>query len=117
MVRREWYKTIRKSDESTDLSDGIARALRQRHDTKVMCEFCGSRVLTYQGLGVYVCADCKKETLTDYGKVRAYLDEVGTCSASELMKATGLSKSDLEALINSGSIAYREGGMLKAKDI
>ncbi len=132
MVQRSWYKINDKSkyvkkvvasttDEKKEpvfhtndsLEDGIARALRQRTETKTFCEHCNSRNISYQGLGIYLCEDCKMETKTNYGKVREFLDRVGSCNANELILGTGLTKADIDSLVKAGSIEYKRDGMIR----
>lgn len=94
---------------SRSLEDGLARALKQRQDSITHCEHCHSKYIEYQGLGLYLCNECNKITKTKYAKVREYLEEKGNCTMLEIIEVTGLSKSDIEALIQCGSIEYKHG--------
>lgn len=115
-MKHNWYpidKSEKRTSSSADLEEGLTKALIKRQESKRVCDFCNGKRLRYQGLGIYLCLDCKKETKTAYGKVREYIDDMGPCTMMELMDGTGLSKEEIEALVESGSIEFLGGGLVR----
>lgn len=56
----------------------------------VCCAACGGRKLTFETLGIYICEDCGKENYDDFQTIRNYLDKVGSASALEIERVTGV---------------------------
>ena len=73
----------------------------------VSCEVCGSS-LYYIGIGQYQCKKCNEVFLDDYGKVRAFLEENGPCSAIVISKATGVDKDFIDILLHRGKLEIPE---------
>lgn len=73
-----------------------------------ICPHCGDKY-EYVGLGQYKCIGCGNINYDAYGRVRNYIDNNGTCSPSELMKKANVSRADIKALIDRGSLEIIAG--------
>ncbi|MGN0437037.1 MAG: TIR domain-containing protein [Lachnospiraceae bacterium] len=56
----------------------------------VECQYCGCKHLDPVGLGRYCCENCGKENYDDFQTIRNYLDKVGSASALEIERVTGV---------------------------
>lgn len=93
-------------------TSSIERGLQtmlQSKDNVLQCEHCGSRILKFNGLGEYICSKCGRSTYNNYGKVRAHLDLNGAATIAEVCAATGLTRADIQDLIDSNSISVTGG--------
>lgn len=63
------------------------------------CEECGGNHIKYQGVGTYICEDCRHEMFDDYGKVRNYLDEQRGATMHDVAMATGVPQNKIRQLI------------------
>ena len=74
----------------------------------VKCECCGGK-LYYVDSGRYKCHSCGNETLDDFGKVKAFLDQCGSAPASVVAQATGVSPEIIEYFLKKGRVEIPEG--------
>lgn len=72
------------------------------------CEKCGG-VLKDPGLGIYVCSKCGHEIISEFGKIKKFLQESGPTNAIEISKATGISVNRIEKYLREGRIEIPEG--------
>ena len=56
----------------------------------VECQYCGCKRLEPVNLGVYRCVDCGKDNYDDFQTIRNYLNKVGSASAMEIERNTGV---------------------------
>lgn len=77
----------------------------------MVCSSCGYTILKYEGLGQYKCEKCEAIMYDDYGKVRKCLDIAGSMTEIELIEKTGLSRSAIRKLIESGSLVRTTKGL------
>ncbi len=68
------------------------------------CKSCGSSDLKYEGLGEYKCRKCGIITLNSYGKIREYIGVNGIATPYEIMAATGVSRNEINNLIDKGDL-------------
>ena len=75
------------------------------------CSKCGGRV-EYVGLGKYECTnhDCRNVEYDNYGKVRSVLDINMNLNFNDVMAKTGLTRTELQNLIDRGSITLVKTG-------
>ena len=71
------------------------------------CQACSGR-MEYKGSGVYVCEECGNEFVTDFGKVKRYLEENGPSNAVVLSRETGVSRRTISDFLKSGRIEVVE---------
>lgn len=55
------------------------------------CQSCSGNMV-YKGSGIYICEKCGEEYLSDFGKVKRFLEENGPSNAVEIAEATGVSR-------------------------
>lgn len=77
-------------------------------DQPDFCPSCGQK-FEYIGLGQYKCTGCGAIDYDAYGRVRNYIDKNGTCTPTELMRNANVSRSDIKALIERGSLEVIAG--------
>lgn len=58
----------------------------------VECQYCGCKHLELINLGIYRCESCGKDNYDDFQTIRNYLDKVGSASAIEIERNTGVSR-------------------------
>lgn len=56
----------------------------------VECQYCGCRRLEPVNLGIYRCENCGQDNYDDFQTIRNYLDKVGSASALEIERNTGV---------------------------
>lgn len=56
----------------------------------VECQYCGCKHLELINLGIYRCENCGKDNYDDFQTIRNYLDKVGSASALEIERNTGV---------------------------
>ncbi len=69
----------------------------------VVCECC-SGAMRYHGSGKYVCVDCGHLYVTEFGILKAYINEHGPQNAFKLSEATGVSRTKIQRFIREGKI-------------
>lgn len=69
----------------------------------IVCRRCRHN-MKYNGSGIYECIECGWKYLSNFGKVKRYLDENGPCTAVKLSKETGVSQKVINQLIEEGRI-------------
>lgn len=74
----------------------------------VNCQECSGR-MQYVGSGKFVCVECGHEHLSDFGKVKKYLQENGPRNAMQVAKDTGVSLPSIQKLLNEGRIETVSG--------
>ena len=62
------------------------------------CQECQG-AMQFQRRGVYVCIECGWEYLTQFGKVKKYIDEHGPSTALQISQATGVSRKKIDEYI------------------
>lgn len=63
-----------------------------------VCKSC-SGVMRFKGSGRYECEDCGFEYLTDFGKVKRFLNENGPSNAYVISEGTGVSRARIYQFI------------------
>lgn len=63
------------------------------------CSKCGGS-LKYTGLGEYECSKCGFIERDDYGKVRTYLEVHGESNMVTVSEDTGVSKKDIQRMLD-----------------
>ena len=74
----------------------------------VHCENCKG-LLKDSGLGIYICTQCGHEMLTDFGKVKKYIEENGPSNAFNISQGTGVSINKIDKFLRQGRIEIPEG--------
>lgn len=72
------------------------------------CENCGG-LLKDAGLGIYICSQCGCESLSEFGKVKKYIEENGPSNAYNISIGTGVSANKIEKFLRQGRIEIPEG--------
>lgn len=72
------------------------------------CDDC-SQPMTYKGSGRYVCENCKKEVLSDFGKIKVYLEENGPSNAIDISEATGVPRREIMGFLREGRVEVAPG--------
>ncbi len=72
------------------------------------CENC-ELPMVYKGGGRYVCENCGADVLTDFGRVKAYLEENGPSNAIEISDATGIPRRKIMDFIREGRVEIAQG--------
>lgn len=58
---------------------------------------------------VYICSNCGYEEPTEFGIVRAYLEEHGNSTAIEIARDTGISISKINSFLRNGRLEIPDG--------
>ena len=82
-----------------DVHDKFAKMIEEPGTVK--CSNC-SGPMQHRGSGVYVCQNCGEEYLSDFGKIKKYLDENGPSDAFEIAQETGVSRKVIGELLREG---------------
>lgn len=69
----------------------------------VFCEECSGR-MQYMGSGRFVCTECGKEHLTEFGIVKKYLQENGPRNAIEVSQDTGVNLPSIQKMLREGRL-------------
>ncbi len=72
------------------------------------CENCGG-LLKDAGLGIYVCSQCGHEMLSEFGKVKKYIEDNGPSNAYNISQGTGISVSKIDRYLREGRIEIPDG--------
>ncbi len=72
------------------------------------CKKCGTDYV-YKSLGVYECPKCGFIEKDDYAKVREYIEENGASSAVAIASATGVTVSEINAMLREGRLEIPNG--------
>ncbi len=62
------------------------------------CDACGGD-LEYKGIGRYLCINCGKELLDDYGVIKEYFRTHGATPLLTVAKETGISKQKIRYIL------------------
>ena len=89
---------------------GIERDLERLLDEKQIgkCEYCHNR-MNYLGSGMYRCTFCGMEVLTDFGKIKKFLDENGPTPSGVIAQKTGLSLEKIDSYLKRGMVEIQDG--------
>ncbi len=74
----------------------------------ITCSAC-SGDMYYKGSGRYCCEKCGKEYLTDFGKIKRYLEENGPTNAIIISNETGISRRTIGNFLKEGRIEIKPG--------
>lgn len=69
----------------------------------VLCKECQGAML-YKKRGIYKCSLCGWEYLSQFGKVKQFIETHGACTATEISEATGVSIKTIFRYISEGRI-------------
>lgn len=67
------------------------------------CKQCRG-LMEYSGKGVYTCSACGWEYISNFGKVKQYIDEHGASTAGEISEATGVSTKVIHNFVEEGRV-------------
>ena len=67
------------------------------------CQKCQG-AMQFQRRDVYVCTECGWEYVTQFGKVKRYIEEHGPRTALQISEATGVSRKIIDEFIQEGRI-------------
>lgn len=95
-------------DRNSSLEKGL-QSLLAKKDVVKECSKCGCKRLKYTGLGKYECQNCANIDYNKYGRVRDYIELNGQSSILEIMESTGLTRNDIQMLVDSGSVTIVDG--------
>lgn len=79
-----------------------------KYDMAPICPDCDVTMKYIFG-EVFECPVCKKQELTDFGKVKAYLEKAGPQPAIIISEETGVSVNVIENLLRQGRIEIPDG--------
>ena len=71
----------------------------------ITCSAC-SGDMYYKGSGRYCCEKCGKEYLTDFGKIKRYLEENGPTNAIIISNETGISRRTIGNFLKEKRLTY-----------
>lgn len=76
-------------------------------ETVTICQKCSGSML-YKGSGCYVCESCGEEYLTDFGKVKRFINTYGPSNAITISKETGVSRHKIREFLRNGRVEIVE---------
>ena len=74
------------------------------------CKKCSGKMI-YKGSGCYVCDSCGEEYLTDFGKVKRFINTYGPSNALTISRETGVSRSKIQQFLREGRVEVVEDGL------
>ncbi|MCH5252675.1 MAG: hypothetical protein J1F22_06850 [Lachnospiraceae bacterium] len=72
------------------------------------CPSCSENMI-YKGGGRYCCEKCGEEFLTDFGKVKRYLEEHGPTSGVIIARETGVRRKVISDFLREGRVEIKPG--------
>lgn len=72
------------------------------------CDNCKGLLKDY-GFGIYKCTQCGHEMLTEFGRVKKYIEENGPSNAFNISQGTGVSMAKIDKFLRQGRIEIPEG--------
>lgn len=78
------------------------------YEKKVVCPECGGRMMYIYG-EMYECTDCGCKALSDFGKVRRFLEDNGPQTAMKIADATGVPMETINKFLRDGRIEIPDG--------
>ena len=69
-------------------------------ETVTVCDKCSGHMM-YKGGGCYVCESCGEEYLTDFGKVKRFINTYGPSNAITISRETGVSRHKIQEFLRS----------------
>ncbi len=82
-----------------DVHDKFSKMIAEPNTIK--CSACSGPML-HKGSGLYECQKCGKEYLSDFGKIKRYLEENGPSDALEIAQETGVNRKVIAELLREG---------------
>lgn len=76
-------------------------------ETVTICQKCSGSMI-YKGSGCYVCESCGEEYLTDFGKVKRFINTYGPSNALTISKETGVSRHKISQFLRDGRVEVVE---------
>ena len=78
-------------------------------ETVTVCDKCSGHMM-YKGGGCYVCESCGEEYLTDFGKVKRFINTYGPSNAITISRETGVSRHKIQEFLRDGrGVPIRSG--------
>ena len=74
------------------------------------CLQCSGKMI-YKGSGCYVCESCGEEILTDFGKVKRFIQTYGPSNAITISRETGVSRGKIQQFLREGRVEVVEDGL------
>lgn len=74
-----------------------------------ICQNCSGN-MRYKGSGCYQCESCGEEYLTDFGKVKRFINTYGPSNAITISKETGVSRHKIRRFLQEGRVEIVEDG-------
>ena len=74
------------------------------------CQQCSGKMI-YKGSGCYVCESCGEEYLTEFGKVKRFINTYGPSNALTISRETGVSRSKIQHFLREGRVEVVEDGL------
>ena len=72
-------------------------------ETVTVCDKCSGHMM-YKGGGCYVCESCGEEYLTDFGKVKRFINTYGPSNAITISRETGVSRHKIQEFLRDGRV-------------
>ena len=76
-------------------------------ETVTVCDKCSGHMM-YKGGGCYVCESCGEEYLTDFGKVKRFINTYGPSNAITISRETGVSRHKIQEFLRDGRVEVVE---------
>lgn len=76
-------------------------------ETISTCPKC-SGGMVYKGSGCYVCESCGEECLTDFGKVKRFVNTYGPSNAITISRETGVNRHKIQEFLRDGRVEVVE---------
>ena len=104
--------------DDNKMQETMEQSLKKRSQktfekTKI-CPFCGNNMKYIYG-EMYECPGCGRKELTDFGKVRRFLDTNGPQPAIVISDATGVSLEVIDGFLKQGRVEIPDGSEVYIK--
>ena len=82
----------------------------EKEEIVSICQKCSGNMV-YMGSGCYICESCGEEYLTDFGKVKRFINTYGPSNAITISQETGVSRSKIRQFLHEGRVEVVEDGL------
>ncbi|MGN0318905.1 MAG: hypothetical protein ACI4E1_13315 [Lachnospira sp.] len=107
-------KNIEKRENEKKNKNNNEKKLNDIYQRAVYCPKCGGQMKYVYG-EIYECMTCGEKDLTDFGKVREYLEKNGPQPAVVISKNTGVALDVISSLLHQGRIEIPDGSPVYIK--
>ncbi|MCR5675375.1 MAG: hypothetical protein K6G16_06680 [Lachnospiraceae bacterium] len=94
------------------MADNLSSQMKKLADAKAkFCQKCGCATRPLRD-GVFKCPRCGTEYLSDFGKIRKFLDDMGPSTIRQISLATGVPAATISAYLDDSKVEIAESSLV-----